>query len=141
MTIFISWTKFTKKEYFWSKIEKVNIIIESTLLQSPVKSQFLNLLCCWARKGRQLRDRTLQRGSTPISSRRKTNQTIKEGFLLKYYASLVIFRRWWSTDVYKESYKQDAINTAFFSASSKTFLKQAHQLVVLFVSHDKRELA
>ena len=42
-------------------------------------------------KRRQLRERALQRGLTPINSRRKTNQAIKECFLSENYTGLVIF--------------------------------------------------
>ena len=80
-----------------------------------------------ARKRRQLRDRAPQRSLTPVSWQRKTNQVIKERFLLKNYVAPMIFKRWrntdvykenykrWrNTDVYKENYKQKAINTACF---------------------------
>ena len=64
-----------------------------------------------ARKRRQLRDSAPQRSLTPISWQRKTNQ---ERFLLKKYVAPMIFKRWRNTDVYKENYKQKAINTACF---------------------------
>ena len=67
-----------------------------------------------ARKRRKLRDSAPQRSLTPISSQIKTNQVIKERFLLKNYVAPMIFKGFRNTDVYKENYKQKAINTACF---------------------------
>ena len=83
--------------------------------------------------GRQLSDKALQRCLTPINPRRKINQTIKECFLLKICTVPVIFKQSWSTDAYKESCKQEAINTAFFSKLKNVF-KASISISISFVS-------
>ena len=89
---------------------------------SVFKIKWDNLLVFLARKRRRLRDSAVQRSLTSINFQRKTNQTIKERFLLKNYVAPVIFKRWWSNDVYIESYKQKAIiNTTFFNKLKNAF--------------------
>ena len=46
-----------------------------------------------ARKRRQFRDRAFQSGLTPISPRRKANQTVKKRFCLKNYTGAIIFKQ------------------------------------------------
>ena len=75
------------------------------------KRQKIICLFCLAIKGLQLRNKTIQRGLASIISQRMTNQTIKRRFLLSNYTGLVICKRWWSNDVYKEIYWQKVINT------------------------------
>ena len=89
---------------------------------SVFKIKWDNLLVFLARKRRRLRDSAVQRSLTSINFQRKTNQTIKERFLLKNYVAPVIFKRCWSNDVYIESYKQKAIiNTTFFNKLKNAF--------------------
>ena len=98
-------------QYFWFQIRQ-QIICFFDYLESAGSSK----------------TRLFKGSLTPKRPQRKTDQTVKKPYLLKNYTSPVIFKRWCSTDVYKECYEQKAMRIRPFPARSKMFLKYCHEL-------------
>ena len=58
--------------------------------------------------------------SNQPSKKRQTKQ-LRNFSCEKNYTDSVIFKRWWKSDAYRETDRQKAISSGFFSASTKTF--------------------
>lgn len=83
------------------------------------------LLVLFGKKTYAAEKQCFSKGSDYNQHSNKAKLNNKETFLVKGLYWLQIYINY---NVYKESYQQKTMNTFFFSASSKTFLKYCYEL-------------